>query len=154
MVRWYQCTHYSIWSTIGRYFSSLEPRSPKQWRSVQSALTLTEWLNDGVADDAFAMLLLLWLHAAALWRHTVWIRVEWIMNIHYKIWIAQGRFTNVILTPSKQWAVCDNFDNRFCLVWQLVLHHQAVNFTESYQNCHIIRVLYVSTFCDGTKILT
>ena len=32
-------------------------------------------LGDGVADDAVAMLLPLWLHAAALWRHAVWIRI-------------------------------------------------------------------------------
>ena len=62
-------------------------------------------LGDGVADDAVAMLLPLWLHAAALWRHEVWILLwrhtmhEWVMNIHYKTWIAQGRFTNMILTP-------------------------------------------------------
>ena len=31
------------------------------------------WLGD--ADDAVAMLLPLWLHAAALWRHAVWIRI-------------------------------------------------------------------------------
>ena len=39
-----------------------------------------------------------------LWRHTMH---EWVMNIHHKPWIAQGRFTNMILTPSKQWGVCD-----------------------------------------------
>ena len=39
-----------------------------------------------------------------LWRHTMH---EWVMNIHLKTWIAQGRFTNIILTPSKQWGVCD-----------------------------------------------
>ena len=39
-----------------------------------------------------------------LWRHTIH---EWVMNIHYKTWIAQGRFTNMILTPSKQWGGCD-----------------------------------------------
>ena len=44
----------------------------------------------------------------ALWRHTMH---EWVMNIHYKTWIAQGRFTNMILTPSKQWGVCDNHNN-------------------------------------------
>ena len=33
------------------------------------------WLGDAVADDAVAMLLPLWLHAAALWRHVVWIRI-------------------------------------------------------------------------------
>ena len=32
-------------------------------------------LGDGVAEDAVAMLLPLWLHAAALWRHSVWIRI-------------------------------------------------------------------------------
>ena len=32
-------------------------------------------LGDGVADDAVAMLLPLWLHASALWRHPVWIRI-------------------------------------------------------------------------------
>ena len=43
---------------------------------------------------------------SVLWRHTMH---ELVMNIHYKTWIAQGRFTNMILTPSKQWGVCDNF---------------------------------------------
>ena len=42
-----------------------------------------------------------------LWRHTMH---EWVMNIYYKTWIAQGRFTNMILTPSKQWGVCDKYD--------------------------------------------
>ena len=28
-----------------------------------------------VADDAVAVLLPLWLHAAALWRHAIWIRI-------------------------------------------------------------------------------
>ena len=38
--------------------------------------TLKEtWLGDGVADDAVATLLPLWLHAAALWRHAVCIRI-------------------------------------------------------------------------------
>ena len=46
-----------------------------------------------------------------LWRHTMH---EWVMNSHYKTWIAQGRFTNMILTPSKQWGVCDKW--RSCLV--------------------------------------
>ena len=31
-------------------------------------------LGDGVADDTVAMLLPMWLYAAALWRHAVWIR--------------------------------------------------------------------------------
>ena len=38
------------------------------------------------------------------WRHRMH---EWVMNIHYQTWIAQGRFTNMILIPSKQWGVCD-----------------------------------------------
>ena len=32
-------------------------------------------LGDGVADDAVTMLLPLWLHAAALWRHVILIRI-------------------------------------------------------------------------------
>ena len=39
-----------------------------------------------------------------LWRRTMH---EWVMNIHYKTWIAQGRFINMIRTPSKQWGMCD-----------------------------------------------
>ena len=39
-----------------------------------------------------------------LWRGTMH---EWVMNIHYKTWIAQGRFINMIRTPSKQWGECD-----------------------------------------------
>ena len=36
-----------------------------------------------------------------LWRRTMH---ECVMNIHYQTWIAQGRFINMIRTPSKQWA--------------------------------------------------
>ena len=70
-------------------------------------------LGDGVADDAIAMLLPLWLHAAALWCHAVWIRIvtsnnAWMGKVYSSPnWIAQERFTNIILTPSKQWGVCD-----------------------------------------------
>ena len=48
-------------------------------------------------------------------RHTMH---EWVMNIHYKTWIAQGRFTNMILTPSKQWGMCD-YDNETHTHFQL-----------------------------------
>ena len=37
-------------------------------------------LGDGVADDAVAMVLPLWLHAVALWRHAVWIRIVRLHN--------------------------------------------------------------------------
>ena len=40
-----------------------------------------------------------------LWCHTMH---EWVINIHYQTWIAQEQFINIILTPSKQWGVCDN----------------------------------------------
>ena len=72
-------------------------------------------LGDGVADDAVAMLLPLWLHAAALWHHAVWIHIvtshnAWMgyeyslqnLNGPRAIHMAQGRFTNIILTLSKQ----------------------------------------------------
>ena len=39
-----------------------------------------------------------------LWRRTMH---AWVMNIHYQTWIGQGRFINMIRTPSKQWGVCD-----------------------------------------------
>ena len=32
-------------------------------------------LGEGVADDAVAMLLPLWMHTVILWRHAVWIRI-------------------------------------------------------------------------------
>ena len=42
-------------------------------------------------------------------EYVLWRRImhEWVMNIHYQTWIAQGRFINIIHTPSKQWGVCD-----------------------------------------------
>ena len=42
------------------------------------------------------------------------------MNLHYKTWIAQGRFTNIILTPSKQWDVCDK--TTYLTHWGLLMH--------------------------------
>ena len=81
-----------------------------------------QWRGDGVADDAVAMLLPLWPHydvtqfEYVLWSHTMH---EWVMNIHYQTWIAQGRFTNMILTPSKQWGVCDKQEThtRHTSIW-------------------------------------
>ena len=56
-----------------------------------------------------------WLHATALWRHAFWRHTmhEWVMNSHYQTWIAQGRLTNIILTPWNQWGV---YDNILCLL--------------------------------------
>ena len=74
--------------------------------------------GNGVVDGAVAKLLRLWQHASALWRHAVRIRIvmstmhEWVMNIHYHTWIAQGRFINMIRTPSKQWGACGNLLSR------------------------------------------
>ena len=42
----------------------------------------------------------------ALWRRTMH---EWVMNIHYQTWIAQGRFISIIRTHPKQWGVCDKY---------------------------------------------
>ena len=60
-----------------------------------------------------AMLLRVSLHATALCRHAVWMwrhtMHEWVINIHYQILITQGRFINIIRTPSKQW-VCVMID--------------------------------------------
>ena len=39
-----------------------------------------------------------------LWRHTMH---EYVMNIQYQTWIAQGWFINISLTPSKKWGMCD-----------------------------------------------
>ena len=51
-----------------------------------------------------------------LWCHTMH---EWVMNIHYKSWTTQGRFTNIILTPLKQWGVCDKM-NILSALWILM----------------------------------
>ena len=40
-----------------------------------------------------------------LWRNTMH---EWVMNIRYQTWKAQGWFININRTPSKQWGMCDN----------------------------------------------
>ena len=48
-----------------------------------------------------------------LWHHTMF---EWVMNIHYQTCIAQRLFTNIILTPSKQWGVCDKWLERIRLL--------------------------------------
>ena len=59
------------------------------------------------ADGCYAVTIVtaVWIQLYVLWRNTVH---AWVMNIHYQTWIAQGRFTKIILTPSKQWGVCDN----------------------------------------------
>ena len=70
--------------------------------------------GNGVADVAVAKLLRLWgtgqHYDVTRFEYVLWRRIihEWVMNIHYQTWIAQGRFQNMIHTPSKQWGVCDN----------------------------------------------
>ena len=51
------------------------------------------------------------------------------MNIHYKTWIAQGRFTNMILTPSKQWGVCDNE------IWRMTLKNNRTPLLSNIKVC-------------------
>ena len=67
-----------------------------------------------VANDAVAMLLPLWLHAAALWRNAVWIRI---VRSHYAWMSYECSLQNLNRPraihkhnpgPSKQWSVCDN----------------------------------------------
>ena len=83
-----------------------------------------------------------------VWRHTMH---EWVMNIHYKTWIAQGRFTNLILTPSKQWGVCDNsvlaMELRISctnpLIW---LHSLSI----SHKSCTWYLKYVIRSFCEKT----
>ena len=65
-------------------------------------------LGDSMADDAVVMLEPVWLHAASLWirivtSHNAWLDYEYSLQN-----FTQGRFTNIILTPLKEWGVCDN----------------------------------------------
>ena len=81
--------------------------------------------GNGVVDGAVAKQLRLWEHTSALWRHAVWIRIvkshnAWMGYEYYQTWIAQGRFINMIRTPSKQWGVCYKLHNRF--LFQLPIH--------------------------------
>ena len=48
-----------------------------------------------------------------LWGHTTH---GWVMNIHYKTWIAQGRFTNIILTLR---------DNGACVI--MIIVHMSLH---------------------------
>ena len=43
--------------------------------------------------------------------------IEMQRQIIFKTWIAQGRFTNMILTPSKQWGVCDKLYDQYW-IWK------------------------------------
>ena len=68
-----------------------------------------------------------------LWRRTMHLLV---MNIQYQTWIAQGRFINMIRTPSKQWGMCDN-----CWV-SLMSKAQLFNtFRQSQNYCHFADIL-------------
>ena len=57
-------------------------------------------------------------------EYVLWCRTmhEWVMNIHYQTWIAQGRFINMIRTPSKQWGMCDNTNTHWGLLWAHTWH--------------------------------
>ena len=44
-----------------------------------------------------------------------------------KTWIAQGRFINIIRTPSKQWGMCDNSEDSLCA--NLRVQEQSTNMT-------------------------
>ena len=64
-------------------------------------------LKDAVAYFIIAMLIRydVMRFELVLWRNTMH---EWVMNIHYQTWKAQGRFINISRTPSKLWGMCDN----------------------------------------------
>ena len=49
-------------------------------------------------------------------EYVLWRRImhEWVMNIHYQTWIAQGRFINIIRTPSKQWCMWESHCSDVC----------------------------------------
>ena len=72
---------------------------------------------------------------------------ERVMNIHYKTWIAQGRFTNIILTPSKQWRVCDKITTRK-IIWRLVRE-----FWEQADVCEELLVKRSPDICSFLNIL-
>ena len=75
-----------------------------------------------------------------LWHHTMH---EWVMNIHYKTWIAQGRFTNMILTPSKQWGVCDNVFLSHEYICSLQKWYFSWNIWILIEMLHLILFIYV-----------
>ena len=85
-------------------------------------------LGGGVADNAVAMLLPLWLHLAALWSHAVWIRIVTSHNawMGYEYSLSNLNRPRAIHKhnphPSKQWGVCDKrtnqIDNIHCHQWQ------------------------------------
>ena len=75
-----------------------------------------------------------------LWRHTMH---KWVLNIHYKTWIAQGRFTNKILTPLKQWGVCDNVNTPIIIRRYSNCSVQSSNFSWDYGT---VRSNYVMLF--------
>ena len=90
-------------------------------------------LGDGVADDAVAMLLPLWLHAAALWCHAVSIRIVTSHNawMGYEYSLQTFNRPRAIHKhnphPSKQWGVCDNSCIHLTTGYHTATAHGAVN---------------------------
>ena len=83
------------------YFSNSQFVPLRCWVLVKHAIKRTGHGNS-VADGAVAKLLRLWRHVSGLWRHAVWIRIAtshnaWMGYVFItKIWIAEGRFINII----------------------------------------------------------
>ena len=87
--------------------SNLFYRVAESWWNMPSKGT-----QHGYAVTYVIIVTLIWLisYDVTPFEHVLWRNKmhEWVMNIHYQTWIAQGQFINISHTLSKQWGVDDN----------------------------------------------
>ena len=100
-------------------------------------------LGDGVADDAVATLIPLWLHAAALWRHAVWIRIVTSHNawIGYE-YSSQGRFKNIIFTAQ---------NNGVCVVICLLDCSMTIYAMSCEYVCNVVLLFAINMYNTAAK---
>ena len=89
-------TKKTIRTTIHENFSKMKNLKVDRW-----ALSLSCYDCDSTSQH----------YDVTRFKYVFWRRTmhEWVLNIHYQTWIAQGQFINMIRTPSKQWGVCNKF---------------------------------------------
>ena len=97
-------------------------------------------LGDGVADNAVAMLLPLWLHAESLWRHVFGIRIAtshnaW-MGYEYSLQnVSRPRAIHKHNPrPLEQWGVCNNSPYQPCWLQGALLTTRGHYRSEKWRN--------------------
>ena len=132
VIKWKHFLRY--WPFVRGFHQSLVNFPHKgQWRAAlmfsMICVRINGWVNNRMADDLrrycvhYDVIVIITRNLKN--RVHIWTTMhKWVMNIQYQTWIAQGRFINMIRTPSKQWGVCDKSNNvtLHTSLWRVIMY--------------------------------